>query len=78
MAAIRRKVMNNNVHAISKLELIKRLEAVDMFNDALSILKADDLLYEKWSAASEIRQDDVNARALFLNLNLDPDVMLGK
>lgn len=77
MAAIRRrKIKNIKVHSISKLELIKRLEAMHKFKDALKILKSDELLYEKWSAASEIKIDDKNARNLLEVLGLEPDAIL--
>ena len=78
MAAIRRKKRKPEVKTIDKLVLINRLEALDRFEDALAILKADDLLYEKWSAAAVIQQTDKNARNLLETLGLDPDLLLGE
>lgn len=79
MAAIRRKIKSQQkYHEIAKLTVINRLEQAGKFNDALSALKADDLLYEKWSAVSVIRSDDAHARGLFSALGLDPDVILAR
>lgn len=79
MAAIRRtKNKNTQLNSISKLELINRLETVNKFQDALKILKSNELLYEKWSASTEIKTNDSNARNLLDSLGLDPDVILSK
>jgi|GEM_PF-6174066 len=77
MAAIRKRKLNKvKINSISKLDLINRLEAINKFQDALEILKSDDLLYEKWSAATEIKTNDKNARGLLQNLGLDPAAIL--
>lgn len=64
------------VHAVSKVTVIRRLQAAGKFNAALNALKADPLLYEIWSAVLEIRSDDANARALFTAVGADPAVIL--
>lgn len=77
MAAIRkRKLKQRKSQSISKLDLINRLETVNKFQDALKKLKTDDLLYEKWSAATEIIINDKTARSLLQSLGLDPDIIL--
>lgn len=77
MAAIRRRKLKQlHVKSISKLELINRLEAINKLQEALKILKSDDLLYEKWSAATEIKTSDKNAISLLEELGLNPDIML--
>lgn len=77
MAAFRkRKLKQTKIETISKLDLIHRLEALNKFQDALKILKSNELLYEKWSASSEIKTNDINARNLLETLGLDPDEML--
>lgn len=77
MAAFRkRKLKQTKIETISKLDLINRLEALNKFQDALKILKSNELLYEKWSASSEIKTNDINARNLLETLGLDPDEML--
>ncbi len=77
MAAFRkRKLKQTKIETISKLDLINRLEALNKFQDALKILKTNELLYEKWSASSEIKTNDINARNLLETLGLDPDEML--
>ncbi len=77
MAAIRkRNLKQTKTNSISKIDLINRLEAMNKFQEALQILKSDDLLYEKWSASSEIKTNDTNARNLLETLGLDPDKML--
>ncbi len=77
MAAFRkRKLKQTKIETISKLDLINRLEALNKFQDALKILKSNELLYEKWSASSEIKTNDINARNLLETLGLDPDKML--
>lgn len=63
-------------HTVSKLTIITRLEEQNKFDEALVALKQDDLLYEKWSAVSELRSNDVNARALFAAIGCDPDAIL--
>lgn len=79
MGAIRRKKpADQGFHTVSKYIVITRLEAAGKFTDALAALKADDLLYEKWSAVSEIRNTDQPARDLFTAIGLDPDVILAK
>ncbi len=78
MSAIRLKRKSENNNSISKLELINRLEAIDRFEDALALLKSDDLIYEKWSAATVIKKDDKNAINLLKVLGLDPDLILGE
>lgn len=77
MAAFRkRKLKQKKIETISKLDLINRLEALNKFQDALKTLKSNELLYEKWSASSEIKRNDINARNLLETLGLDPDEML--
>lgn len=77
MAAFRkRKLKQTKIETISKLDLINRLEALNKFQDALKTLKSNELLYEKWSASSEIKTNDINARNLLETLGLDPDEML--
>lgn len=79
MAAIRRQVgVFNGYHMVSRYKIIKRLEAANKFNEALAVLKSDDLLYEKWQSLLEVRSDDTQARELFISIGLDPDVMLAK
>lgn len=77
MAAIRkRKLKQRKTNSISKLDLINSLETMNKFQDAIKILKTDDLLYEKWSAATEIKTNDKDARSLLESLGLDPDKIL--
>ena len=64
------------VCTVSKYTIITRLEQAGKFDEALAALKSDDLLYEKWSAVSEIKNTDQPARALFASIGLDPDVIL--
>lgn len=64
------------VGTVSKVAIIRRLQAAGKFNAALTALKADPLLYELWSAMLEIRSDDANARALFTAVGADPAVIL--
>jgi hypothetical protein len=77
MAAIRkRKLKQRKTNSISKLDLINGLETMNKFQDAIKILKTDNLLYEKWSAATEIKTNDKNVRSLLETIGLDPDEML--
>lgn len=79
MSAIRRKKpAYPGYHTVSKYLVITRLESANKFSQALSALKSDDLLYEKWSAVTEIRNTDQPARDLFTAIGLDPDVILAK
>lgn len=79
MAAIRRKKKTDlGYHLVDKYTIIKRLEELNKFNEAISVLKSNELLYQKWLAVSKIRNDDQNARAMFTAIGLDPDSILAK
>lgn len=77
MAAIRRRKQSKvYLKGISKLELINRLEDNEKFQDVLSILKSDDLLYEKWSATNEFNINDKKAKKLLEQLGLDAKTLI--
>lgn len=77
MAAVRRlKKQNQIVQKISKYTIIKRLEQQDKFEQAINMLKKDELLYQKWLAVTSINSNDQNAINLFNALGLDPKIML--
>lgn len=77
MAAVRRlKKQNQIVQKISKYTIIKRLEQQDKFEQAINMLKKDELLYQKWLAVTAINSNDQNAINLFNALGLDPKIML--
>lgn len=79
MAAIRRKKKNNNgAHKVSKYTIIKRLEQAGKFEEAINILKNNELLYQKWLSVQELRSDDENAINLFTDIGLNPDKMLSR
>ncbi len=63
-------------HYVSKITIIRRLQAAGKFDAALTALKANALLYELWLAVSAIRSDDTQARALFAAVGADPDAMM--
>lgn len=65
-------------YPVSKYTIITRLDAAGKFADALTALKSDELLYEKWSAVSVIHSDDQPARDLFTAIGLEPDTILAK
>ena len=69
---------NQPFHTVSKITVINRLEALNKFDAALSVLKQDDHLYEKWSAVSHLRSNDSNAIALFTAIGCDPTVILAE
>ena len=64
------------VHDVSKFTIITRLVEANKFAEALAALKADDLLYEKWSTVQVVHSNDQAARDLFTAIGLDPDVIL--
>lgn len=75
-AEVQRQKASNPAWSVSKLTIINRLSAAGKFEVALTALRADALLYEKWLAVSALRSDDVNARALFTAVGADADAML--
>lgn len=64
-------------HFVPKLAVVDRLCAAGLFDAAMAVLDAQPrLVRERWQAASEIRSDDVEARALLKAAGADPDVIL--
>ena len=61
---------------VRKLLILQRLAAVGKAEAALSALKADELQYEMWSAATEIDYDDPAVRGLIADVGADPDEIL--
>lgn len=79
MAAIRRKTkFELDYHLVDKYTIIRRLEESGRFEIAISALKSNELLYQKWLAVREIKNNDEKARKLFEDIGLDPDVILAK
>ena len=64
------------VYVVSKLTVIRRLNAAGRFTAAVTVLRSNTLLYEMWSAVSELRSDDTQARALFAAVGADPNEIL--
>jgi len=73
---IQAEAANLAFHTVSKITVIRRLEALNKFDQALAALKQDDHLYEKWSAVNELQSNDVNAIALFTAIGCDPEEIL--
>lgn len=63
-------------HLVPKIIVMRRLQALGKLEDAINALRADIVLYELWSAVSEIRSDDPNARALLMAIGAKPDDIL--
>ena len=61
---------------VRKLLILQRLAAVGKAEAALAALKADDLQYEMWSAATEIDAADEQVRAMLTAIGADPDEIL--
>lgn len=79
MAAIRRKLKKApGYHLVDKYTIIKRLEESGKFEIAISALKSNELLYQKWLAVKEIKSNDEKARNLFEEIGLDPNIILDK
>lgn len=81
MSAIRRKKKNYNLgyHEVSKITILKRLDAFGFYTAARqALLQQDQLTQDLWNAAQVIRSNDRVVRTLLTSIGADPEQILAK
>lgn len=61
---------------VSKLDVLRRLKALNLAEQAIALLKADPVLYEEWSAASVLESNNPQVLAVLSQLGADPATIL--
>ena len=80
MAAIRRKKIEyKGYHEVSKVTILKRLQAAGIYDTARGALdEQDQFTQELWTAAQVIRSNDEIVRGLLSAIGADVDAILAK
>ena len=61
---------------IRKITIIERLEEAGKLEAAITALRRNNVLYEKWNAVASISSDDPRTTALLISIGADLDVIL--